>query len=91
MSFNPLNDYKDAGGHEKMERREPCRKCKNGITIKPPVLFHCWACWAGWPANTTPVMDLTRHPHYLKTLERIQAKAAAKAELLLALAEELVA
>lgn len=79
MAFNPIHDYKETSAPERPERHLPCQKCRNGITITPPVAGYCWACWAGWPAVTKPVLDLTKHPHYIATMERLQARAAAKA------------
>jgi hypothetical protein len=71
MSFNPKNEFAESIGPEKMERKVPCGKCRNGITILPPVVGYCWACWAGWPAITKPVVDLTKNPHYIATTTRL--------------------
>lgn len=72
MSYNPINDYKEVGGSDRPERRDPCIKCKQKITLMSPANGACWACYAGWPTITKPAYDIHLNPHYKVTLDRLQ-------------------
>ena len=73
MGFNPKNveGYKESGP-EKMDPKVPCRSCRGLVTLRSPVEHQCWACYSGCPPVTRVWKNLTTHPHYLATLERIR-------------------
>lgn len=74
MSYNPLNDFKEVSASDRPERRVPCGRCRSGITLLSGTPGVCFACWAGHPLVTKPVMHLHLHPHYIATMARLQKK-----------------
>lgn len=72
MAFDPRHDFKESAGSDRPERKNPCSKCRTGITLLAPVPGVCWACWAGWPMITRPVRNLQKTAEYRKAVARIE-------------------
>jgi hypothetical protein len=80
MGFDARQEFRDVNmGPERVEKKPPCKHCKGWITILPPVQESCWACYAGWPRATRPVMNLHESPFYARALARIHAARAWRA------------
>lgn len=78
--YNSLNDFSESRPADRPERKTRCRSCPAHIGLLSPVEDLCWSCYAGHPKNTRPVLNLSKHPNYIRTSEREMAKLSAKME-----------